>query len=346
MPRPTAVRRVNAKMRKRTVLSTLCGTFRWAWNFDCQSESFCGSRWELDYFRSALVVLVFESCWVLQQQQQPFDQSSTGLWREKLDKRPASCSRVFCGVSLSFRQEFEYLLGFIDHWEIKSKPQQWAVTARWPLTAGPGRWSLVAELSSKFVPWVFRFEHRCAAFKCDLENATFLSTDLVTSDTNYKRIDGKWRNPAMSIIEYQRICIRGGGGISQEEEQCMESWVCCMQLQLQLMLWPTLVLLLPDLNGRAVIKFISHARKQNKLHLKFKLRDCKSRYYGIIAKLQLPAKCSHDGQIAAVTVCLTAERAATAAEHVLCPQSVKIIERLFGILLWNTRYTSIAFNCE
>lgn len=95
-----------------------------------------------------------------------------------------------------------------------------------------------------------------------------------------------------------------------------------------------------------VIKFISHARKQNKLHLKFKLRDCKSRYYGIIAKLQLPAKCSHDGQIAAVTVWLTAERAATAAEHVLCPQSVKIIERLFEILLWNTRYTSIAFNCE
>lgn len=82
-----------------------------------------------------------------------------------------------------------------------------------------------------------------------------------------------------------------------------------MQLQLQLMLWPTLVLLLPDLNGRAVIKFISHARKQNKLHLKFKLRDCKSRYYGSIAKLQLPAKCSHDGQIAAVTVWLTAERA-------------------------------------
>lgn len=37
------------------------------------------------------------------QQQQQFDQSSTGLWREKLD----------AGVSLSFRQEFEYLLGLL-----------------------------------------------------------------------------------------------------------------------------------------------------------------------------------------------------------------------------------------
>lgn len=38
------------KMRKRSVLST----FRWAWNFDCDSESeFCASRWELDYFPAA-----------------------------------------------------------------------------------------------------------------------------------------------------------------------------------------------------------------------------------------------------------------------------------------------------
>lgn len=161
MPRPTtncssAVRRVNAKMRKRTVLSTLCGTFRSAWNFDCDSESFCGSRWELDYFRSALVVafvvLIFESCWVLQQQ--PFDQTSTGLWREKLDKRPASCSRVFSGVSLSFRREFEYLLGLLT--TRKSK-----VSHSNELTPNCGSRSLVAELSSKFVPWVFRSASLC-----------------------------------------------------------------------------------------------------------------------------------------------------------------------------------------
>lgn len=95
-----------------------------------------------------------------------------------------------------------------------------------------------------------------------------------------------WREVTQSRDE--QICgfayVFRVGGISQDEDKgvcCMESWMCCMQ-QLQL---TTLVLLLPDLNGRAVIKFISHARKQNKLHHKFKLRDCKSRYYGSI--------CSH-----------------------------------------------------
>lgn len=65
---------------------------------------------------------------------------------------------------------------------------------------------------------------------------------------------------AMSIIEYDRICIRiSSRGLAGEVHCAQARWkVACVMQQLQPMLLPTLVLLLPDLNGcNKPIMFIS-----------------------------------------------------------------------------------------
>lgn len=164
MPRPSAytVQRVNAKMRKRSVRDSLGSseiTFRWAWTLN---HSVC----------CALRARLFPLCWLLfwlptlQTYSNNCDQSSpsTGLRREKLGSLDALWRFTF------FSPRIRVPFGFIDHWlniymvcvcvciwEIKSKSRQ-AAAESWTSTVSPV--GLDAELSSKFVPWVFRFATR------------------------------------------------------------------------------------------------------------------------------------------------------------------------------------------
>lgn len=150
-------------MRKRSRLAThwdLFGlvsaefTFRWASGL--RSESFCSRLFPLCFgFRLTVAT----------------ESSSPTATDWFCGKRE---TRLACGVSLSFRQEFEYLLGLLTTGYIwvcecvcvygKSKVSHGKLQRRVELCPLP---DLVAELSSKFVPWVFRFATR-AAFKCDL----------------------------------------------------------------------------------------------------------------------------------------------------------------------------------